>query len=54
MKDEYFPVDLILLYSTDSTRLCYIETKNLDGETNLKRKICPKEFQKYGCEEILS
>ncbi len=24
--------------------MCYIETKNLDGETNMKHKIAPKEF----------
>ena len=23
---------------------CYVETKNLDGETNLKRKYVPKEL----------
>ena len=44
MKDEHFPVDLVCLYSTDSTRLCYIETKNLDGEANLKRKIVHKSI----------
>ena len=38
-KGEYFPADCVLISSTDrKTHGCYIETKNLDGETNLKLK----------------
>ena len=37
-KNEYFPADLFLLNSSAPKGICYIETKNLDGETNLKHK----------------
>ncbi|KAL5540604.1 hypothetical protein UlMin_043179 [Ulmus minor] len=37
-KDEYFPADLLLLSSGHEDGVCYVETMNLDGETNLKLK----------------
>ncbi|KAK4779727.1 hypothetical protein SAY87_015833 [Trapa incisa] len=37
-KDEFFPADLVLLSSSYDDAICYVETMNLDGETNLKLK----------------
>ncbi|KAF2302852.1 hypothetical protein GH714_009298 [Hevea brasiliensis] len=39
-KNEYFPSDLLLLSSSYEDGACYVETMNLDGETNLKIKRC--------------
>ena len=34
--DEEIPADVIVLSTSDTDGACYLETKNLDGETNLK------------------
>ncbi|CAN1837058.1 Probable phospholipid-transporting ATPase 4 [Linum perenne] len=37
-KDQFFPADLLLLSTSYEDGICYVETMNLDGETNLKIK----------------
>lgn len=34
--DDELPADIIILATSDPDGACYVETKNLDGETNLK------------------
>jgi phospholipid-transporting ATPase len=43
-EDEAIPADLCLLGSSDAKGTLYIETKNLDGETNLKNKYVHKDI----------
>ncbi|EPZ32698.1 Serine/threonine-dual specificity kinase domain-containing protein [Rozella allomycis CSF55] len=38
------PADLIILSTTEPDSVCYVETKNLDGETNLKIRRGPSEL----------
>lgn len=37
-ENEYFPADIALINTSEPNGICYTETKNLDGETNLKFK----------------
>lgn len=37
-KNEIFPADILILETSDKKNICMIETKNLDGETNLNYK----------------
>ncbi|CCH58256.1 hypothetical protein TBLA_0A04620 [Henningerozyma blattae CBS 6284] len=45
--EEPIPADIIIISSSEPEGLCYIETANLDGETNLKIKQSRVETSKY-------
>lgn len=46
-KDQFFSADMVLLTSSEPKGICYIETKNLDGETNMKHKLAHKDTHSY-------
>ena len=43
-EDQYFPADSIVLTTSEESNCCYIETKSIDGETNLKFKKTNKKI----------
>ena len=54
-QDEFFCADMLVLTSTGDKGNCFIETKNLDGETNLKHKKAHSDFsymQKFSEKEV--
>jgi phospholipid-transporting ATPase len=45
--DNLIPCDILLIKCSDPKGVCYVETKSLDGETNLKMKTVHKELVKH-------
>ncbi|VVC89815.1 unnamed protein product, partial [Leptidea sinapis] len=43
--NEAVPADLVLLHSSNSLGICYLDTCNLDGETNLKQRTVAPGFK---------
>ncbi|GAA5851367.1 hypothetical protein JCM9279_001119 [Rhodotorula babjevae] len=42
--DESVPADIIVCATSEEENVCYVETKNLDGETNLKSRSAVPEL----------
>ena len=45
VKDDEITCDILLVSTNFDNGTCFVDTKNLDGETNLKEKICMKDFK---------
>lgn len=46
------PADIVVLATSDVRGRIYVETKSLDGETNLKGKVVPKDLKNPNYESI--
>jgi phospholipid-transporting ATPase len=47
VQNEFVPADIVLLNSSEPKGICYIETKSLDGETNLKHRMSAKDMMPF-------
>ena len=45
-ENSFFPCDMLMVDSSLPKGIAYVETKNLDGETNLKHKQAEKTLQR--------
>jgi phospholipid-translocating ATPase len=50
-ENEQVPADVVVLSTSDPDGLCYLETKNLDGETNLKARKALQATSSISSEE---
>lgn len=50
-ENDQVPADIVVLSTSDSDGMCYLETKNLDGETNLKPRKSVKATSSIRSEE---
>ena len=52
-RNDALPADIALLYASNENGVAYVETAALDGESNLKSKQAPHDFEGCGCIEGL-
>ncbi|PAV66719.1 hypothetical protein WR25_09917 [Diploscapter pachys] len=45
--DELIPADALIIRSSKESGICFVETSNLDGESNLKRRCVLSRYEKF-------
>ena len=50
-ENQFFPCDMMILASSLPMSIAYVETKNLDGETNLKHKQANAKIRRMAPDE---
>lgn len=53
-ENEDVPCDIVLLKTSDNNGKCFVTTANLDGETNLKSLMVPREIKNYNINDFLN
>eukprot|EP01133_Synstelium_polycarpum_P007008 gene7008-8143_t len=51
--DAEVPCDMVLLMTADPEGTCFVQTSNLDGETDLKTRLAPPETSGYTVHDLL-
>ena len=54
IKNEEFSADTLIIKTSNDSGYCYIETKSLDGETNLKERVAVEYFKNINNYENLN
>ena len=49
--EEAFPADILICATSEEENVCFVETKNLDGETNLKSRNAVPALTHLNCAE---
>ncbi|EGG19357.1 P-type ATPase [Cavenderia fasciculata] len=50
--NDEIPCDMVVLATSDPEGTCYVQTANLDGETDLKTRLAPKETMGMSEQEL--
>lgn len=53
-RDVGIPADILFISSSLPSGLCFVDTKNLDGETNLKEKMIPSQLKDFEIEKEIN
>ena len=53
-KDTEFPADMFLLKSSRDNGIAYVDTMNLDGETNMKEKLAMPQIQELSDNNVIN